>query len=263
MLVRAATLVALLGVAGCYAKVSNTSQGAPADASPAQPGVDAAAGDAPSDASTTTTPDAPTPTTHRVLYLNFDGATLTSAAATDATTGHARWLSSMNGVATGTTITIPPYGGDRTTVVNTVDQILTGLPVTVVTTRPASGPYAMIVLGGHPGLVHTSYLAETDHDCGDLVKNDIGWVEETNNSGNPLSAQVAANYVVGAVGWALGLDGAQGQNDCLCSWESPCSQSAPPCALLSASVPEPNTGYSCNQGATQDERATFQTAFGP
>ena len=263
MMVRAASLVALLGVASCYAKVSNTNQGTPADASPSQPGVDAPSGGTPADASPTTTPDAPPAPARRVVYLNFDGATLTSATATDATTGHARWLSSMNGVATGTAIAIPAYGGDRTTVENTVNQILTGLPVTVVTTKPASGPYTMIVLGGHPGLVHTGYLAETDHDCNDTVKNDVGWVEETDNNNNPLSAQVAGNYVVGAIGWALGLDGAKSANDCLCSWESPCAQSAPPCALLSASVPEPNTGYSCNQGAAQDERAAFQTAFGP
>ena len=266
---RACWLAALVGVAGCYAKVNNSghSSSSGVDASAPPSGVDASPGGGGGgggtiDAPPMPSPDAPPPPARRVVYLNFEGVTLTSGATTDATQNQAHWLGVLDGLSN---VTIPPYLPNDTdratkiaTVVTTVTQILqSAVPtVSVVTTRPAAGPYTMVVFGGSPGLLNTGYIAETDHDCGDAFTNDIGWVSQSN-----LNLSAAGNYAVGAIGWALGLDGTTSPSDCMCSWQSNCTQNTTMCTLAT-SINSAAQGTACHTGA-QDEVGAFQTAYGP
>jgi len=86
-----------------------------------------------------------------VLFLNFDGATITKAAASDA-------VKNTSPLCGGT---IPkfdhtPYGADRAKVIAQVKSriaaLLADFDITLVTTRPAAAPYEMVVLGGLPTL---------------------------------------------------------------------------------------------------------------
>jgi hypothetical protein len=194
----------------------------------------------------------------RVIYLAFEGVTLTQAATDDATQNHAQWI----GVPTAT---VPPYhqgsatrAADITSVTDAVRTILSGFPVTVVTTRPTDGSYVLVALGGTKTTVGTTYgYATSYHDCGDLTKNDVAWVSDT------VPATKVADYVVGAIGWALGLQGTNDPGDCMCEWANACVQSTAHCTLHGpiAVTASTSPATTCPGLTTQDETAAFHQAF--
>ncbi|MGE5184259.1 MAG: hypothetical protein ACM31C_19455 [Acidobacteriota bacterium] len=209
--------------------------------------------DAPADAATTASCN-----NGRVVYLNFDGVTITQAATSDATQNLASWI----GV---TTANVPPYHSGNTNraaqitnITTTVQSILSQYPITVVTTRPAAGPYVMIAFGGTNQTVGSNYTYATSyHDCGDLVKSDVGWVSDT------VPNSIVANTAVGTIGWSLGLQGTTDSNDCMCAWASTCTPSSTPCTLGTNET----TGTSKTPATTcpglnpQNEQAAFHAAF--
>jgi hypothetical protein len=239
---RALVLAAL--IAGCHAGIGLPA-GEHADASAGgdgTPGPDGAAAI-----------DAPTCFNGRVVFLEFGGVTLTQGA-TDASTNHAAWI----GVATAT---VPAY---HLGVANRMGQIqnitdafrasLSRFPITVVTTRPAAGPYVMVVFGGQKTDVGTIYsYATADHDCGDALKNDVAWLSDV------APTAKAADYAVGAVAWALGLDGTNDPADCMCSWGNGCVQTAAACTLATSIATTPN--LACGTANPQKEVAVFTQAF--
>jgi hypothetical protein len=211
------------------------------------------------DAASSATGDAPNDTaactSARVVYLDFDGVTLTRGPS-DATTNTAVWL----GVAQAT---IPAYLASAPSraqmihdVTANVTATLSSIPATVVTTRPASGSYVMIVFGGTPQTVNVPYIDAVAHlDCGDADPNDVGLVFD---NVSPLTAQKVADYAVGAIAFGLGLTGTHAPDDCLCGWANGCQQNATACTL-SSSI---GADLRCNgQTNPQDEVATFRTAF--
>lgn len=194
----------------------------------------------------------------RVVFLNFDGVTLTQAMTDDATLNQASWI----GVATAT---IPVYHSantDRATqiaqITSDVQTILGGFPITVVTTRPATGPYVMIAFGGNSQTVGTIYSgAASYHDCGDLVKSDVGWVDGS------VSIDKASDNAVGAIGWALGLQGTNDPTDCMCNWANSCQLGPNHCSLHGpiATLPSLSPATTCPGLTSQDENAAFSQAF--
>jgi hypothetical protein len=188
----------------------------------------------------------------RVVYLNFGGVTLTHGA-TDSTTNSAAWI----GV---TTATVPAYGATANiaSITSGVQSALSQFPVTVVTQRPTSGQYVMIAFGGTKTAVGTGYgYATGDHDCGDLVKNDVGWVSDT------VPANIVVPVTVGTIGWALGLQGTTDTSDCMCGWANNCQWSGTTCTLHAqiATTSSNSPATTCAGLATQDETAAFHTAF--
>lgn len=127
-------------------------------------------------------PDAQVCASGRVLYLDFEGATLTAAnTASDATQNQAVWL----GVGTATLPKFRPNAGDRATqIADTVGDIRTALAafpeIQIVTTRPATGPYFMIGFGGAHQTANVPYLYAVNRlDCNDAAtKSDVAWVFE-------------------------------------------------------------------------------------
>ncbi len=198
---------------------------------------------------------------NRKVYLEFNGVTLTRGTPSDATTNTASWISG--------TATVPPWKQgsstrtqDIATVVAGVKSRLAMTPIDVVTTRPATGPYVMVVFGGqnqnNGGTVGTIYAGATnEHDCGDLVKSDIGWVSD-----GP-SVSYAQDLAVGAIGWGLGLNGTNDPADCMCAWANNCNSASGACTLSAsiATTTSASPATTCPNQNPQNEVAAFSTKF--
>jgi hypothetical protein len=249
---RCALLASL--AAGCGAQLSDGA----ADSS--HPIVDAPPGTQP-DSSTPPIVDAPSAppacANGRVVYLAFEGETITYAATTDATANQASWI----GV---NTANVPPYHQSNTNrntqitnITNGVTAVLSSYPITVVTQRPTSGSYVMVVFGGSNQTVGSNYTyATANHDCGDVVKSDVGWVSDQ------VPNSIVVPTTIGTIGWALGLQGTNDPGDCMCGWATNCSPSST-CTLGTNET----TGNSLSPATTcpglnpQNEQAAFQAAF--
>jgi hypothetical protein len=258
-MLRLAALVALLApVTGCEASLG---AGSPGDG--VQP--DAPAGQQQTDSSMQidSTPQAAC-ANGRKLYLDFDGVTIAQATDSDATTNKAKWLTNASAAVPAWRAASGTRATDISEIVDGVKARLTGTNIDVVTTRPASAPYVMIVLGGantaNAGTVGTIYSYATSfHDCGDTVKNDLGWVSDMNGSTN----EFVADLVLGAVGWGLGLDGTTDTAGCMCGWANGCSNAAGACTLSASAASSITSGNetACPNNNPQNEVAAFSTSF--
>jgi hypothetical protein len=245
-------------LAACGAQLGDHAGGGQVDASGSGSGSGSGMPDAAGAVTPDAAPDAPACFNGRTVFLDFDGVTLTQAGTTDSTKNYAAWIGVTSAV-------IPQYQAgvaNRATLIqNITDGVratLSGYPVTVVTTRPAAGPYTMIAFGGTKTIVGSTYgYATSDHDCGDLVKSDVGWVSDT------VPQTIVISTAVGTIGWALGLQGTTDVNDCMCGWASACSSTSNTCTLGTAQATGTSTSpaTTCPGLTVQDEQAAFQTAF--
>jgi hypothetical protein len=249
-------LLAVLGlVAGCGAQLTTASSNAQADASSGGL-IDAPGNGGARDSSVANVDAPPACANGRQVYLAFEGVTLMNAA-TDATANHASWI----GVATATVPAFHPNDANRAgeiqTIVDGVKSRLAGTPINVVTTRPASGPYVMIVLGGSNQNVGSNYTFATgDHDCGDTVKSDVGWVSDA------PSLSYVPDLIVGTIGWGLGLQGTSDPTDCMCAWANSCASASGACTLSASIATTVSTGNTtCPNQNPQNEVAAFSTQF--
>lgn len=195
----------------------------------------------------------------RVVYLNFDGVTLSDAASSDATQNRASWMT----VATGT---VPPFlagRGDRAQIIQAITSgvaaQLSAFPVTVVTTRPVAGPYVMIAYGGAAAQVGSNYgFAVNELDCDDSEKSDVAWI-----SNNYTTTQRHVNTTVAAIGFGLGLTATTNATDCMCGWANGCNPNhSQPCQLSTNIARDPDAQQRCpGVPAAQDETAAFRAAF--
>jgi hypothetical protein len=248
-------------LAGCGAQLTTASNNSQVDASSgsidsSNGGGGGGGGGGMTDANVTNIDAPPACANGRQVYLAFEGVTLTNAA-TDATQNHAAWI----GVGTAA---VPPFHpndanrmGEIQTIVDGVKSRLAGTPITVVTTRPASGPYVMVVLGGSNTIVGSNYTyATSDHDCGDLVKNDVGWVSDA------PSLSYVPDLIVGTIGWGLGLQGTSDPADCMCAWANNCQSASGACTLSSSIATTISNGNTtCPNQNPQNEVAAFSTLF--
>jgi len=194
----------------------------------------------------------------RTLYLNFEGVTLTKGAPSDAITNRVSWMQNA-------TATVPRYrtndvnrDGEIVSIINGVKARLAGTPINVVVGRPTSGPYVMIVFGGDQNIVGTIYsYATNEHDCGDPVKSDVGWISDV------PSVAIVADLAIGTLGWGLGLNGTNDVNDCMCGWANGCMASAGACTLSAsiASTASQSPATTCPNQNPQNELAAFSTGF--
>jgi len=193
----------------------------------------------------------------RSVYLNFEGQTLTQGRS-DATLNQAEWMQIPQGTA-------PPYlAGDANrqgkikAIVDGVSSQLSRFPITVVTTRPATGRYVMIVYGGQPGQVGSAFGGAVNRlDCDDSRPNDVAWM------GDNIGGQRAINSSIGAIGFGLGMTATLDTRDCMCGWDNTCRPDASaPCTLGSPIARDGNANQRCNgAGAMQDEVAALRKAF--
>lgn len=200
----------------------------------------------------------------RKLFLNFEGVTMTQAATSDSTTNKAQWLSNASAAVPAWRAGSGTRATEITEVVDGVKSRLSMTDIDVVTTRPASGLYMMIVLGGantnNGGTVGTIYSFGTSfHDCGDTVKNDLGWVSDMTGQ----TTELVADIVVGAVGWSLGLDGTTSTADCMCGWASSCTNATGACTLAANIATSITNGVetACPNQNPQNEIAAFTDLY--
>jgi hypothetical protein len=247
MLRRVVTACALVAAAACDASVG-VNRHSLYDVMPVPDGR------APND----TPIDAPACGNGRVVYLNFEGVTLTKAAASDATADRASWMNKATGTA-------PPYrAGDAardaliTDITAGVRAALAPYPIQVVRTRPAAGPYVMIVFGGVATDVGSNYGgAVNELDCDDSEKSDVAWLSD-----NVGSVQRNVNFAIGAIGFGLGLTATTDTLGCMCGWANGCTPDNTVACRLSASIArDPNATQKCAALASQDEVAAFATGF--
>ena len=215
------------------------------------------------DSGTQTQIDAPPSTpqcSSRVVFLNFDGVTLTDATASDATQNRVSW---MMGRTSGTVTPFQQGNGNRAQIITDITQgVRTGLsqfPITVVTTRPTTGPYVMIAYGGDAQAIGSNYgFSVNELDCDESEKSDVAWI-----SNNYTTTLRHVNTTIGAIGFGLGLTGTSNVNDCMCGWANNCNKDHSQLCTLSTNITrDPNATQLCNgAGATQNEVATFNKAF--
>ncbi|HTL35623.1 MAG TPA: hypothetical protein VL326_20985 [Kofleriaceae bacterium] len=198
----------------------------------------------------------------RVLYLNFDGVTITQGSPSDATVNRTNWLTNASAA-------VPPYhqgsgtrAADITSIVDGAKLRLQGTPIQVVTARPPAGSkYVMIVFGGtraaDGGTVGTQYTyATNEHDCGDVVKNDLGWISDV------PAVDLVPDLVMGTIGWGVGLNGTNNVNDCMCGWANACSNAAGACTISASIASTTSSGNTtCANQNPQNEVAAFSTGF--
>lgn len=193
----------------------------------------------------------------RSVYLNFDGQALARATTSDATQNQAAWMNKANGTA-------PPYrqgsgtrAADILQISDGIKAALAGLNVDVVTTRPTTGPYMMVVFGGTAANVGSNYGGAVQKlDCGNQVVNDVAWVAD-----NVTPNQRAINFALGAIGFGVGMTATNNTNDCMCGWDNGCNQTNNPCTFGTAIATDPTANQTCPNQATQNEGQAIQQAF--
>jgi hypothetical protein len=127
-----------------------------------------------------------------VLFLNYGGVVITKGPGSDATKN----LSFIGGGK------VPPFSGGSATrdaATTLIKQLYKRYNIQVVTKRPASGDYDMVVIGGSPadlGLAYPSKVAGVaPMDCGDKMPRDIGFIFSKNlmlyYSGEKLARRLA------------------------------------------------------------------------
>jgi len=142
-------------------------------------GVDARSGgddaSSPDDAAMVGT-DAPACFNGRVVFLNFEGQALTKGTS-DAKTNHASWMQITSGTAPKYHAASATRTADIQAIVDAITLQLSSFPITVVTTRPLTGDYMMIVYGGTPAQVGSRFNGAVQQlDCGDATaRNDVAW----------------------------------------------------------------------------------------
>jgi hypothetical protein len=160
--------------------------------------------------------------------------------------------------------TAPPYrqgSGNRATdiqqITDGIKNALTGLDVNVVTTRPTTGPYMMIVFGGTQNNVGSNFSGAVQKlDCGNQVVSDVAWVGDA-----VTPNQRAINFALGAIGFGVGMTATNNSNDCMCGWDNQCTQTTNQCTFGTAINTDPGANQQCPNQATQNEQQSIQQAF--
>ncbi len=198
------------------------------------------------------------PSQARSVYLNFDGQALTrNAAASDATQNQASWMNKANGTAPAYRAGSGTRAADIQQITDGIKAALAGLNVNVVTTRPATGPYMMIVFGGTAANVGSNFGGAVQKlDCGNTVVSDVAWVADA-----VTPNQRVINFALGAIGFGVGLVATNNSNDCMCGWDNACTQTTNQCTFGTAINTDPNANQTCPNQATQNEQQSIQQAF--
>src|SRR5262245_12644164 len=154
-------------------------------------------------ASISPTRTAPATAGPHILYLNFNGASLTgSASCSDATIN-------CSFIVKGT-VNMPAFSGsatDRANIIAKVVEYYSPFNVEVTVARPPSGPYSMVMVGGHAadvGIVGMNAAGVAPLDCQDrLSQSDIAFAcsEEVANAVLAVAVTIAEES---AHGYGLG-----------------------------------------------------------
>lgn len=131
-----------------------------------------------------------------VIYLNFDGVTLTPGNADDATLD----ISSV-GLDELTGGPLLPYAGDAPPIVSAVSDHLGSFDVCLVTERPNTGDYEMVVITGTESPFGGAIALSPGADCGNSNRREISFVFGSNGAIPGLAEAVSSR-----IGFHIGLE---------------------------------------------------------
>jgi len=204
-----------------------------------------------------------------VLFLNFDGATITKASDNPAL--------NRSFIPNGSTTVIPSFDDTRfaqvytradaiNKVVDYANGFYANYNVMIVTTRPASGRYTMMMVGGTATLVGSggSVVGIAPLDCGNQTEGNVGFAFAasliTSNRTTKSSADTAlrelALTIVHEAGHSYGLEHVNNQADIMYP-----SVSTGQTGFLGVSTVS-QTPRSCGSGTTQDTAGTLASNLG-
>ena len=211
------------------------------------------------DATPAVVPDAPPVAT--VVYLSFEGETVSPGP-------EAPWDDESPLVKAKSTVA-PLYANDPdrqakiATIVADVTTALQPYDIDLTTTRPATGPYTMIVFGGNSsdlGLGPDQGWM-SDATCGSIQYH-LDFVFDGWDTPHDVAAAAIA-----ALGSDRGVSFTTDPADCMCMLFADSQQycnalsRATACTIGGANTPV-NPQHACNGFTTIDERAEFARAFG-
>jgi hypothetical protein len=192
-----------------------------------------------------------------VFFLRFEGQTLTPGV-DDPVTNTSSLLSNS--------VTFPAYlaaDAQRATkiqaIVHEVEAILAPYDIAVVTTRPASGAYDMLVAGGTsqaagfpagvPGVAVV--------DCTAARPRYISLLFDVSTGHD------AARQIIGALGVSHGISASTKSTDCMCIADAGCTALAAACTMGGAGTPV-SSNISCETAGvtTINVQQKFLTKFG-
>jgi hypothetical protein len=219
------------------------------------PGTDAPRVDAPPDAFSTDghcMGDGGMGTRHEI-YLVFEGVTLMA--------GNEDARSNTTGLVSATS-TVPPFAANAANrqqfindITSDVRLMLNGYNVDVVTTRPTSGDYTMIVFATANSVgLQQGVAAIGASDCGNANADNVAIVVDMGTTGG-LTAIFYADLVMFDVGLTIGAGTNQLPGDCM---NDNGGTGSSLCTLSNGVM----VHQGCNQGATQNEQEIFADQLG-
>lgn len=179
-------ILALLLSTGCIADALDGEEGSEDDVAPAETSAD-----------TSSALSGP-----QTIYVNFTGPTIANCAnpCSNAVTNHSYIVHYAWGTAS-KNFAAYTDGAGRSAIVSHLRSIFSKYDVTITTTRPASGPYTMVVITpttwAHHGIAPL--------DCGNANKSDIAFVLDTGDSGFYPSYAKIAQAAAHELGHSFGL----------------------------------------------------------
>jgi len=187
-----------------------------------------------------------------VYYLNFDGQTLTA--------GPDDPVTNSSQLVFGTT-TLPAYlAGDpqRTTkiqaMVSEVTAILAPYDIAVVTARPASGSYDMLVAGGiSPFGAGEPFAALSD--CTGARPNHVALMFDVSTGHD------AARRIIGSLGIGHGISSSDAAADCMCFGPN-CTVPLPAACTIGGANTPISFVVKCDMANTMDVNQKFLSVFG-
>ena len=210
---------------------------------------------------------------NHTLFLQLDGVTVTPGSGPDSVSEDAVANTTM--LVTAPATLGPWLAGDvdrATKIGSLLDQIqvvIAPYNITLVTTRPASGPYEMVVVTDDPATnlnpSDLHYAALSASSCGRQTSG-IGFVFPTalSDSGT-LRTDLIQMQAIAMMGLANGVPQSAVGGDCMCATDdSTCSDSLN--SLCSIGGPHTQLSHftTCEDfDATMDEAAVFLAVFGP
>ena len=190
------------------------------------------------------------------LFVNAEGVSVTSGA-DDATANTSSVVG--NGATLAKFLATDAQRATKIADIKTqLDGILSPYHVTVTLTRPAAGPYDMIVLtddsSAKIGLAAgTAAVVSTTCNTADSV---VGF------SFGGTDRNLVARDTIAMLGITAAIPTSNKAGDCMCLADSACATLAAPCTIGHAGTAVSATASCPASGATMDENALFLASFG-
>ena len=210
------------------------------------------------------------------VFLNTEGVTLTKGNCDDSRTN-------CSAIPTTDGTVVPPFlpgAPDRATfidmIASTTQGVLAPYSIDIVTTRPVTGDYDMIVLGGNGAQIancpNCGYAGpftceETTNRDHILLAFDYG---ETTADPTSYTANDYADSMLSAVGIMVGLAPSTEPDDCVCNLDTPCTKGPDDHSLCAFGSTVSTTlqlfpngqPINCGLTPTEDEPALLKAALG-